>query len=256
MENNFKNNIRFVMTVGDKEKILEELERRSKNPTVKENKEELEKIFPEFKSKFEKYDNSDVYSEYMTNKTGKYLVYCIDYAHMLEMLKQARNMFSKVNPNINITYMGKGLSPKAKERLINSFEEDNGKEGALNLLFINKATMENFHVKGVDGVILLYASKRTSLENDKLVNQAFECCLDNGVVIQTANCIDTIGKAPTLKKMLQDENRFNIQFFESDSFENAKKYRKATYSRKIDENYKLKLMKEYKKIKSCCWKKI
>lgn len=247
MEKEFKKKIRFVMTVGNKEKILDELEKRSKNPTVKENKDELEKKFPEFKSKFEEYDNTDVYSEYMTNKTGKYLVYCVDYAHMLKTLKQARQMFSKVNPNINITHMGKGLRPEAKERLIKAFEEDSGKEGALNLFFINKATMENFQVKGLDGVILLYSSKRTSLENDKLVNQAFECCLDNGVVIQSANCIDTIGKMPTLKKMLKDENKFDIQFFESDSFEYAKKYRKATYSRKIDEKYKLKLMQEYRK---------
>ena len=74
MRKDLKKNIRFVMTVGDKEKILEELEKRSKNPTVKENREELEKSFPEFKSKFEKYDNLDVYEQYMTNKTGKYLI--------------------------------------------------------------------------------------------------------------------------------------------------------------------------------------
>ena len=248
MENNLKNNIRFVMTVGDKEKILEELEKRSKNPTVKENKEELEKDFLKFKGKFEEYDNSDVYSEYMTNKTGKYLVYCRNYVHMLETIKQARQMFLKVNTNINIMHMGKGLSPVAKDALIRTFEEDGRKDGALNLLFINKASMENFHVEGLDGVILLYSSKRTSLENDKLVNQAFDCCLDKGVVIQAANCIDAIGKLPTLKKILQDDNRFDIQFFESDSFECAKKYRKSTYSRKVDEKYKLKLMQEYKTI--------
>lgn len=247
MKKDFKKKIRFVMTVGNKEKISEELEKRSKNPTVKENKDELEKNFPDFKRKFEDYDNSEVYSQYMTNKTGKYLVYCINYAHMLEMIKQARQMFSKVNTNINITHMGKDLSPEAKKSLIKSFEEDNGKEGGLNLLFINKATMENFHVKDLDGVILFYSSKRTSLENDKLVNQAFDCCLDNGVVIQLANCIDTIGKVPTLKKMLNDENKFDIQFYESDSFEHVKRFRKATYSRKIDEKYKLKLMQEYKK---------
>lgn len=247
MGKDLKKNIRFVMTVGDKEKILEELEKRSKNPTVKENREELEKSFPEFKSKFEKYDNSDVYEQYMINKTGKYLIYCIDYAHMSEMLRQARQIFSKVNSNISITYMGKGLNPEAKKSLIRSFEEDSGKPGALNLLFINKATMENFYVNGVDGVVLLYSSKRTSIENDKMVNQALDCCLDNGVIIQTVNNIDSMGKFPTLKKMLEEEDKFDIQFFETESFEHAKQYRKATYSRRIDEKYKLKLMQEYKK---------
>lgn len=251
MEESLKNNkkrIKFVATIGDKENIIRELEKRVEEPTIPENSEKLKKQLESFKKNFgsESYNNADVFSKYMSNKTGKYIVVCKTTEHMYQIIRKAHELFDKVNPNINVSYIGKRIFDSAKEEMIKKFEEQEDDGVSLNLLFLNKATTKHYNAYNLDGVILFTGAKNHTKRNLAIVNEALKSCKESGVTIQIVDSIDTISKYDTLQKCVNEEEQYIVDFGKSKSFTVTETFRSATYSKRIDENLKLKLMKQYK----------
>jgi len=95
----------------------------------------------------------ELFSEYMQqNKSGKYLIFCRNIEDMNEKIEQAQKMFGGVNPNINI----RAVSSKIKEsdRVLTEFEQDN-EEGTLKLLYAVDMLNEGYHIKDLDGVVMM-----------------------------------------------------------------------------------------------------
>lgn len=94
----------------------------------------------------------ELFSEHMQNKSGKYIVFCRNIEDMNEKMEQAQKMFGGVNSNITI----RGISSKIKEsdKILTEFEQDS-EEGTLKLLYAVDMLNEGYHIKDLDGVIMM-----------------------------------------------------------------------------------------------------
>lgn len=94
----------------------------------------------------------EVLSEYMQNKSGKYIVFCRNIEDMNEKIEQAQKMFGGVNPNITIRCVSSRI--KESDKILTEFEQDN-EEGTLKLLYAVDMLNEGYHVKDLDGVVMM-----------------------------------------------------------------------------------------------------
>ena len=94
----------------------------------------------------------ELVSEYMHNKSGKYIVFCRNIEDMQEKMEQAQKMFGEVNSNITI----RGVSSKIKEsdKILTEFEQDS-EQGTLKLLYAVDMLNEGYHIKDLDGVVMM-----------------------------------------------------------------------------------------------------
>ncbi len=91
-----------------------------------------------------------VFARHMTNKSGKYIVFCSGMEHMREMMEQSRSWFAGVNPDIHF-YMAYSEDPGTSKAFA-EFKVDSS--SALKLLFCIDMLNEGVHVDGISGVIL------------------------------------------------------------------------------------------------------
>lgn len=91
-----------------------------------------------------------VFARHMTEKSGKYIVFCSGLEHMKEMVSCSREWFAAVNPERHVytAYSDDPATSKAFAR----FKEDDSP--ALKLLFCIDMLNEGIHVKDIAGVIL------------------------------------------------------------------------------------------------------
>lgn len=93
----------------------------------------------------------EIFFKHMTEKKGKYIVFCSDFAHMNEMISYADKWFFKVDsdPHIYKVYS----EDRSAEKELEGFKNDNSEH--LKLLYCIDALNEGVHIDGVSGVILL-----------------------------------------------------------------------------------------------------
>lgn len=119
-----------------------------------EEKKQAQKLLNELRKKIDKNTKNlpELLAEYMKNKCGKYIVFCKNIADMNEKMQQAQKMFGGVNSNIRV----RSVSFKIKEtdKILTEFEQDT-EEGILKLLYAVDMINEGYHVKGLDGVIMM-----------------------------------------------------------------------------------------------------
>jgi len=119
-----------------------------------ENRKQAQDLLNELRKKLDENTKNlpELLSEHMKNKNGKYIVFCKNIDDMNEKIKQAQKMFGGVNSNIKI----RAVSSKVKEsdRILTEFEQDI-EEGTLKLLYAVDMISEGYHVKGLDGVIMM-----------------------------------------------------------------------------------------------------
>lgn len=91
-----------------------------------------------------------VFQKYITNTSGRYIVFCSDYENLKEMRSHTNEWFGSVNETIH-TYSAYSSDP-ATSKAFAKFKKDDS--DALKLLFCIDMLNEGIHVKGVSGVIL------------------------------------------------------------------------------------------------------
>ncbi|MBO5143418.1 MAG: DEAD/DEAH box helicase family protein [Clostridia bacterium] len=96
----------------------------------------------------------ELLANYMTNKNGKYIVFCKDIDDMKEKEEQANVIFGRVNQNIKIYSVSSERNIKQNDRTLTSFEQDN-EEDSLKLLFSINMLNEGYHLGDLDGVIMM-----------------------------------------------------------------------------------------------------
>ncbi len=91
-----------------------------------------------------------VFARHMTDKTGKYLVFCSGQAHMKRVLSHAKEWFGAIDPEMHV-YSAYSADPETS-RAYKAFVKDDSDH--LKLLFSINMLNEGVHVRGVSGVIL------------------------------------------------------------------------------------------------------
>lgn len=144
---------KYVLSVFSYQKDLEKYQARVRRAKSKLVRDEAERYLEALRRALDKADGLDtVFDKHMTDRTGKYIVFCANYEHMQEMIGKAPVWFGKVDsaPHIYTVYSD---DPSAS-RSFKDFKADDATDH-LRLLYCIDALNEGVHVDDVAGVILL-----------------------------------------------------------------------------------------------------
>lgn len=173
--------------------IVKEFERKVEDIKEADNKQLAIKNLDLLKRELQEAITSlpQLLEDTMKNKCGKYIVYCRDIDDMKKKMGKAIEMFERVNPNIEIMSMSSDESIRENERILNAFEQNNN-PNKLKLLFSVNMLNEGYHLKDIDGVIMMRPTHSPTLYTQQL-GRAMS--VGNGktpIVIDLVNNIDSI----------------------------------------------------------------
>ena len=143
---------KYVLSVFACQKDLEKYEARVKRTRSKAVRDTATGYLEELRRTLDKADGLDeIFRKHMTDKSGKYIVFCANYEHMREMMSPTE-WFAKVDsaPRIYSVYS----SDPSSSRSFQEFKDDND-EKHLKLLYCIDALNEGIHLDDISGVILL-----------------------------------------------------------------------------------------------------
>lgn len=211
---------RPVYTTGiyEASEIKEEYEEKVRNCPDGKEKELAKKALGELKQALDASVEGlpEVLENAMTNKTGKYVVYCKNIKDMYDKMAEAQKIFGKVNPNIEIhsvsnnKYDSNGniisVTDLQNEREIRNFEKksDNGK---LKLLFSVNMINEGYHYKDLDGVVMMRPTSSPTLFAQQLGRALSVGGKKHPVVIDLVNNADSIRIIENFYKQLGNSNQ-------------------------------------------------
>lgn len=142
---------KYVVSVYSYEKELRRYESRTRKLKSAAARARAEKYLEALRRALEKADGlEDVFSRHMTDRAGKYLVFCANVKNMEELLSCCGTWFAKVDPAPHI-YRAYADDPQASEDFA-AFKADDSAH--LKLLFCIDMLNEGIHVEGLAGVIL------------------------------------------------------------------------------------------------------
>ena len=170
-----------------------ELENMQKNINRIGNKEKREKAQALFNTLSQKLDENmkhlpELFSEYIKNKNGKYIVFCKSLQDMEEKMKKVDELFGSVNPTITVRYVSSHI--KENDRILNEFENDDD-ENTLKLLFAVDMLNEGYHVKDLDGVIMMRPTYSPTLYTQQIGRALTIGGSKRPVIIDLVNNFDT-----------------------------------------------------------------
>ena len=144
---------KYVLSVFSYQKDLERYKARVRRAKSKVVRDEAERYLDALRRALEKADGLDViFDKHMTERTGKYIVFCANKEHMDTMMDKVPEWFNRIDkaPHIYSVYSD---DPSASQSFAD-FKADEDTEH-LKLLFCIDALNEGIHVENVSGVILL-----------------------------------------------------------------------------------------------------
>ncbi len=143
----------YVLSVYSYQKDLEKYERRIRLAKSKSVRDVGGKYLEALRRTIEKADGLDVvFEKHMTDKTGKYIVFCSSKEHMDEMQTHIAKWFSRIDPNPHVYSVY--TEDASANKSFQAFKAD-ADERHLRLLYAIDALNEGIHVEDVSGVILL-----------------------------------------------------------------------------------------------------
>jgi len=143
---------KYVLSVFSYQKDLEKYEKRVRATRSKIARDSAERYLEALRRALEKAEGLDViFKRHMTQKNGKYIVFCANFEHMRSMIDMVPEWFSLVDEKPHI-YSAYSNDPETSQAFAD-FKADNSEH--LKLLFCIDMLNEGVHVDDISGVILL-----------------------------------------------------------------------------------------------------
>ena len=140
-----------MTTVYQYQKALAKYQARVDNLRTPGIQDVNQKYLDALRRALEQADGLDkVFAHHITNKSGKYIVFCANKEHMDEMVSHVPEWFAGVNPDV-VAYEAYSDDPNT-DKAFADFKTDTGDR--LKLLFCIDMLNEGVHVEGISGVIL------------------------------------------------------------------------------------------------------
>jgi len=144
----------YVSTLYGYDAELENMQENINKIKDKEKREKAQSLLESLSKRLDENTRNlpELFAEHMKNQSGKYIVFCRNIQDMQEKMEQASKMFEGVNSNITV----RSVSAKIKEndKILSDFENDDD-EQSLKLLYTVDMLNEGYHVKDLDGVIMM-----------------------------------------------------------------------------------------------------
>lgn len=142
---------KYVTTVYQYQKALAKYQARVDNLRAPGIQDVNQKYLDVLRRALEQADGLDrVFAHHITNKAGKYIVFCANKEHMDEMVSHVPEWFAGVNPDV-VVYEAYSDDPNT-DKAFADFKTDT--TNRLKLLFCIDMLNEGVHVEGISGVIL------------------------------------------------------------------------------------------------------
>ncbi|MBQ4562247.1 MAG: Helicase associated domain protein [Clostridia bacterium] len=143
---------KYVLAVFAYEKQLKRYEHRVRSAKNKAVRDEGQKYLDALRRTLEMSEGIDeIFEKHITDRSGKYLVFCADYDHMCSMVELAREWFKNIDNEPHI-YKAYSDDPETDASFA-AFKKDTSKH--IKLLFCIDMLNEGVHVDDISGVILL-----------------------------------------------------------------------------------------------------
>lgn len=143
---------KYILSIFSYQQDLEKYEKRVHSAKSKAVQDAATAYLDALKRALDKADKLDIlFDKHMTDRTGKYIVFCANYDHMLDMMGKAKEWFWRVdrNPHLYSVYSDDPTASKS----FADFKTDTSNH--LKLLYCIDALNEGVHVPDISGVILL-----------------------------------------------------------------------------------------------------
>lgn len=156
-------------------------------------RDEAQKLLLELKGKLDEKTQhlSELLSQYMTNKNGKYIVFCKNIEDMKQKMQTAQEMFGSVNSNITTYSVSSVNDIKLNDRTLNAFEQAD--DDTLKLMFAVDMLNEGYHITDLDGVVMMRPTFSPTIFEQQL-GRALSVKKDGGtppVVLDLVNNFDS-----------------------------------------------------------------
>lgn len=143
---------KYVLSVYSCRKSLKKYEERVRRQKSKATCDAAEENLEELRRSLDKAEGIDeIFKKHITDKNGKYIVFCSDYEHLCEITEKVHEWFGEIDENPRI-YKAYSEDPSTDEAFA-AFKQDRSEH--LKLLFCIDMLNEGVHVDDVNGVILL-----------------------------------------------------------------------------------------------------
>ena len=143
---------KYILSVLSYQKDLVKYEKRARATRSKVVRDSAEKYLEALRRALEKAEGLDiVFKKHITEKNGKYIVFCANYEHMQEMIGMVPEWFAEIDENPHI-YSAYSSDPETSQAFAD-FKADTSNH--LKLLFCIDMLNEGIHVDDISGVVLL-----------------------------------------------------------------------------------------------------
>lgn len=252
----------YVSAMYESEGQLLKLREKIENSnTTQARKSEAKKLFNELAKQLnsETENLPDILEKHMPNKNGKYIVFCSNIEEMHKKIKEAQEIFKKVNPNIKIYNVSSAEDYRENQRVLRKFENDND-DNSLKLMFSVNMLNEGYHIPNTDGVIMMRPTQSPTIYMQQLGRALTTCnSLKKPVIIDLVDNFDSIRVIEEATEQLRSESkklrenktenkiRFKIIDYTKRIFEISQKIENLTNYRGLQVSEKIDLMERYLK---------
>ncbi len=204
---------KYILSIFSYQKDLEKYEKRvqtAKSKAVQDATTEYLEALRRALDKAEKLDA--LFDKHMTDRIGKYIVFCANAEHMKDMVGKAKEWFRKVDrkPHIYSVYSDDPSASKSFADFKADYDENH-----LKLLFCIDALNEGVHVPDISGVILLRPTISPIIYKQQIGRALSASKSRNPVIFDIVNNIENLYSIDAI----EEEMQVAVQYYRSHSGE-------------------------------------
>lgn len=199
---------KYILSIFSYQKDFEKYEKRVQTAKSKTVRDAATVYLDALRRALDKAEKLDVlFDKHMTDKTGKYIVFCANLEHMQDMMDKAKEWFYKVDkkPHIYSVYSD---DPSASKSFA-EFKADTSNH--LKLLYCIDALNEGVHVPDVSGVILLRPTVSPIIYKQQIGRALSASKSRNPVIFDIVNNIENLYSIDAI----EEEMQVAIQYYRS-----------------------------------------
>ncbi len=197
---------KYVLSIFSYQKDLEEYEKRVKNMKNARFRDTATEYLEALRRALNKADKLDIlFEKHMTERNGKYIVFCANRDHMRDMIDLADEWFAKVDSDFHI-YKAYSSDPETSKAFAD-FKADTSNH--LKLLYCIDMLNEGVHVDDISGVILLRPTLSPIIYKQQIGRALSASGKNTPVIFDIVNNVENLYSINAVK----EEMEIAVQYF-------------------------------------------
>ena len=192
---------KYVTTVYQYQQGLERYQQRINRMTSRRQQNKCEKYLQALRRTIEKADGLDVvFARHMTDRHGKYIVFCSNVEHLIELKSHSDEWFRLIDnkPNCYQVFAESAESSGEYE----AFLQDDSMH--LKLLFCVNMLNEGIHAEGISGVILFRPTVSPIIYKQQIGRALNAGKTNEPLIIDVVNNVEGLYSIDTLTREMED----------------------------------------------------